>query len=196
MYNESECCCFQKTDGTWGGLSNMKGIDFPLKINGIVILSNEALYQAMRFPKYPEIQKTILEEKSPMSAKMKSKPYRITHTRADFEDVKTLIMYWCLSVKLAQHPGSFGGLLARTGTKNIVEISHKDKFWGTVRDKTNPSLLIGQNELGNLLMKLRAEALPLIQQGQPLRVEPLGIEDFLLLGNPIPAIQGNSLRKP
>ena len=43
---------------------------FPLKINNIDIKTSEALYQSMRFPDYPDIQKEIIYQKSPMTEKM------------------------------------------------------------------------------------------------------------------------------
>lgn len=66
------CEVFWKTADRFGSLSNMAS-GFPLLINGILIQSNEALYQAMRYPFHPEIQQEIIEQPSPMSAKMKAK---------------------------------------------------------------------------------------------------------------------------
>ena len=99
IYNISECCVFRKTKEMFGGLSNMAS-GFPLKINDVKILSAEALYQACKFPHYPDIQRKIISEKSPMTAKMVFKPYN-NNIRKDWEDIKVKVMRWCLQVKLA-----------------------------------------------------------------------------------------------
>ena len=72
-YKRSEVVHFRKTDEEFGGLSNMAP-GYPLRINGTLIFTSEALYQACRFPHRPEVQRLIISQTSPMTAKMKSKP--------------------------------------------------------------------------------------------------------------------------
>lgn len=184
-YKRTESCVFLKTNEAWGALSNMAG-GFTLQINGNPILTTEALYQACRFPHRPDVQQIIIDERSPMAAKMVSKPHR-KESRKDWEQIKVKIMRWCLRVKLAQNWEKFGDVLLMTDDKPIVEESRKDDFWGAkaIDDQT----LVGQNVLGRLLMELREEYkkpnnLHLLQ------VEPLAIPDFLLYGKPITAITG------
>ncbi len=151
-YNTDECVLFRKTDEAFGGLSNMAG-GYPIVVNNIFIRTSEALYQAMRFPDYPEIQKEIIEQKSPMTAKMVSKKYRADKTRSDWDTKRIAIMKWSIKVKLLQNLDTFGTLLLKTDDKNIVEESRKDQFWGAIRvDEKN---LEGTNALGRLLMELR-----------------------------------------
>ncbi|MFA5952915.1 MAG: NADAR family protein [Hyphomicrobium sp.] len=181
-YSRAKAVSFRKTNERFGGLSNMAP-GFPLEINRVHIRSSEALYQACRFPHLPNVQRMILNERSPMTAKMKSKPYR-GDSRPDWDSLRVRIMKWCLRVKLAQHWTSFGQLLLATGNHPIVEDSRKDDYWGakTVDDDT----LSGQNVLGRLLMELRQK---LRENPESLNVvEPLSIPDFLLLGQPIPVI--------
>lgn len=192
-YSLKDTCWFQKVDTQWGGLSNMKGIVYPLMVNKRRILTSEALYQASRFPDFPEIQEEIVKQKSPMAAKMKSKPHRLTHTRGDFEDEKVAIMYWCLRVKLACNPMGFGHLLKKTGSRAIVEVSHKDRFWGTVASKTNPNEVSGANVLGQLLMELRDFYLANQVSKAYLTVEPLNITNFKLFGESIEPVVHPSL---
>lgn len=164
---------------------------FPLRVNGVSIRTSEALYQACRFPHMPEVQRLIIDENSPMTAKMRGKPYR-DQSRADWESVRTKIMRWCLRVKLAQNVRSFGDLLIETGDKPIVEYSSKDDFWGA-RPQEDGSLQ-GMNVLGRLLMELREQ----IRSGAPkdLRtVEPLPLENFFLYGEPIEAIDPGGERE-
>lgn len=189
-YRRDESVVFLKTKEKYGGLSNMAG-GFPLQVNGIPIRSSEALYQACRFPHRPEVQRLIIEQKSPMSAKMKSKPHR-ADSRPDWEqdEVRVKVMRWCLQVKLAQNWEQFGQLLRETGDWHIVEQSRKDDFWGAkpVDDRT----LLGANFLGRLLKELRGKLLAAAADQESLaalqRVEPLQIKDFLLYGCQIEAI--------
>ena len=183
-YIREECIVFRKTAEEYGGLSNMAG-GYPLEINGVAILTSEALYQACRFPHLPDIQKLIIGQRSPMTAKMKSKPHR-KETREDWDRVRVNVMRWCLRVKLAQNWSKFGDLLLRTGDRPIVEESRRDAFWGAkVREE---DLLVGMNVLGRLLMELREEL-----RAEPNRLKEVhepNIENFLLLGNPIPVVTG------
>ncbi len=184
-YNEKDCCVFRKTKEKYGGLSNMAS-GFPLIINSINIYSSEALYQACRFPHLPDVQKEILAQKSPMTAKMKSKPFR-NQSREDWEQVKIKIMQWCLRVKLAQNFLKFGLVLEETYFKSIVEDSSKDDFWGAKRQKGKNDILVGVNALGRLLMELREKYFSK-DRFSLLIVEPPAINNFTLLGNPIKKI--------
>ena len=151
---------------------------FPLKVNGVDIRTSEALYQACRFPHNPEVQRLIIEQRSPMSAKMKSKPYR-DNTRPDWHRVRVRIMRWCLRVKLAQNWEKFRDALLETGDLPIVEHSRRDDFWGA--KPIDEQTLVGVNALGRLLMELRER---IKQEPEPSvslsPVKPLAIPDFLL----------------
>ena len=184
-YKYDEVCFFRKTKELFGGLSNMAS-GYPIKVNGVYILTSEALYQACRFPHLPDVQRKIINEKSPMTAKMVGKPFR-SSTRQDWDNTRVDIMYWCLRVKLAQNFITFGQLLETTWNKPIVEDSSKDPFWGAVKDKKNEACLIGVNALGRLLMKLRQEYNS-SKRFDLLFVEPLSIPNFLLYEEPIQAI--------
>jgi len=179
-YQRAASVVFLKTNEAFGGLSNMAG-GFPLRVNGVRILTSEALYQACRFPHLPDVQRLIIEQRSPMTAKMKSKPHR-SNSRGDWFQVRVKIMRWCLRVKLAQNWRKFSELLLETGDRPIVEQSRKDDFWGAkpIDDDT----LVGMNVLGRLLMELR-EAVKTETRETLCFVDPLAIPDFLLGGEPI-----------
>ncbi|MDP2964016.1 MAG: NADAR domain-containing protein [Sulfurimicrobium sp.] len=183
-YERAQSIVFLKTKEAFGGLSNMAG-GFPLRVNGIRIFNSEALYQACRFPHLPDVQGLVLSEPSPMTAKMKTKPYR-KDSRSDWDQVRVRIMRWCLRIKLVQNWKAFGELLLATGDKPIVEESYKDDFWGA--KPVDKRTLIGMNVLGRLLMELREE-FKSDRRDALLRVEPLQIPDFLLMRQPIPAIE-------
>ena len=177
QYYIDECISFRKTNEEFGGLSNMAG-GYPIVVNDIYIRTSEALYQAMRFPNYPEIQKEIIEQKSPMSAKMISKKYRKEKTRLDWNSKRVAIMKWCLRVKLLQNKDTFGELLLKTKNQDIVEESKKDKFWGA-KKLDDGILLEGTNALGRLLMELRE----IYIKYELTTVESLKLNNFKLYGN-------------
>lgn len=184
-YVRSEVVVVYKTKQDFGGLSNMAS-GYPLHINGVRILTTEALYQACRFPHMPEVQREIIGQHSPMTAKMKSKPHR-KDSRPDWDDVRYKVMRWCLRVKLAQNYEEFGRLLLATHDRPIVEQSRKDDYWGAKLSDETGDRLIGQNVLGRLLMELR-EKLKDDVDGVLKTVPPLGIPDFLLLSKPIETV--------
>lgn len=171
-----------------GGLANMSG-EFPLRVGGERVRSSEALYQACRFPHRPEWQREILDAPNAMRAKMRAKKAgrKKNHSRDDWDEIRVEVMRWCLRVKLAQHYREFFLKLLRwSAPAPIVEMSKKDRFWGAVRD--DDGVLRGANQLGRLLVELRDEAIAWKKAGreaESLRVAPLLIKDFLLLGRPI-----------
>lgn len=180
-YSRKDSVVFRKTDEPFGGLSNMAG-GYPIHVNGVRILTSEALYQICRFPHLPDVQKMIIGQISPMTAKMRSKPYR-KDSRPDWDQVRVRVMRWSLRMKLANNWNAFSALLLRTGERPIVEESRKDDFWGA-KVINDGDALVGMNVLGRLLMELREQVK---QQGRDaaLDVAPPDIPQFLLFGRPI-----------
>ncbi|WP_243708124.1 NADAR domain-containing protein [Luteimonas arsenica] len=180
-YSRKESVVFLKTDEPFGGLSNMAG-GYPIHVSGVRILTSEALYQVCRFPHLPDVQKMIVGQISPITAKMRSMPYR-KDSRPDWEQVRVRIMRWSLRMKLANNWNTFSALLLRTGERPIVEESRKDDFWGA-KVVDDGDTLVGMNVLGRLLMELREQVK---QQGRDaaLDVAPPDIPQFLLFGRPI-----------
>jgi len=178
-YTRTECATFRKTRDAFGGLSNMAA-GFPLMVNGVAIRTTEALYQACRFPLLPDVQRAVIDSRSPMMAKMLTKPHRHM-TRPDWDTIRVPLMYWCLQLKLVQNWDAFGALLLSTGDKEIVEDSSKDPFWGAV---PAGDTLVGENVLGRLETGLREK----LRKGDTEKLRalvPLAIPDFLLYGEPI-----------
>lgn len=179
-YVRQESVAFRKTAEDFGGMSNMAP-GYPLYVVGWHLRTSEALYQACRFPHLPHIQELIIDQTSPMTAKMKSKPYR-EHSRPDWDRVRIPIMRWCLLHKLAQNWRRFSHLLLSTGDRSIVEESFKDDFWGAIPE--GPDLLVGKNVLGRLLMELR-ERLKVRLEISGICVKAPPIPDFQLVGRQI-----------
>lgn len=174
-YHKNDCVVFKSTKATFGGLSNMAP-GFPIKAYGMWIRNSEALYQALRFPNHPEIQKTILRINSPITAKRYGRKY-IDNTRKDWENHRFNIMRFCISVKLEQNKESFSKLLISTEGKQIVEFSDIDKVWGALKIG---DYYEGTNALGRLLMELREKVL-----NDKFELEVPNIPNFRLLGNEI-----------
>ena len=181
-YIKKEVIFFRTTTGEFGPLSNMAP-DYPLFANGVRIPTLEALYQACRFPNEPEIQRVIIEQISPMTAKMKSKKYR-GRTREDWDSVRVNIMRWCLRLKLSQNWARFGAVLEKTAHKPIVEESTKDAFWGAMPKQDGT--LVGMNVLGRLLMELREQYLD-VKTGRTEGLTYPIIPNLFLLGRPLEA---------
>jgi len=182
-YRVADCAVFCKTRDANGGCSNMAA-GFPLLVNGIAIRTSEALYQAMRFPHWPEMQEKIIAQASPMAAKAVCAPFREERSRPDWMEVRVPLMAWVLRVKLIQNFVSFGDVLLATGGRPIVEQSFKDDFWGAM--PCGAGLLRGRNVLGRLLDELYAA---LVADPMSLtRVEP-PVSGMLLMGQPITTIE-------
>ena len=132
--------------------------DYPILMNGNRVLTSEHLYQALKFPNNPEIQKNILSKPSPIACKMIAKKTDYKKLiRQDWKSVQIEIMEFCLKTKLVWNWVKFGNLLQSTEGKTIYEISSKkDKYWGVVSSDTG---FVGENHMGKLLMKLRDEFL-------------------------------------
>lgn len=178
-YYKHEVISFAKTTGKFGCLSNI-ATDYVLFVNEINIPNVEALYQACKFSLYPEIQRQIIEERSPMMSKRISRHYQ-AYVRSDWEQIKFLVMEWCLKLKLLQNWDKFGKLLKESGSSVIVEYSTKDNVWGA--SPIDNEKLAGQNILGRLLMKIRAQYV--IPNRKPQKVLPPNVIGLLLYGTPV-----------
>ncbi len=190
QYDIRTVVAFKKTTDKWGELSNMCA-GFPVVVNDVPVKSVEALYQACRFPDFPDVQRKILEQSSPMTAKMVGKPH-IAETRKDWEQVRVLIMKWVLRVKLAQNWEAFSKVLLESADKDIVELSNKDPFWGA--KPLEGSIVLGVNALGRLLMELRAH-IKANSKEKFMSVAPLKIENFKLYGKNITFVYESDKKK-
>ncbi len=185
------CQVIYKVDGEYGDLSNMCNA-FPLTVNGVTVKSSEALFQACKYPSEPDWQRDIIDAPHAMQCKMKArKTGRPKHVRADWPEVNVSVMRWVLRVKLACHPQRIAALLRWSGQAPFVEISRNDAFWGAI--EAADRVARGENHLGRLYTELRETVRAKFAEGKEadlLKVEPLPIENFLLLGEPIGLLVG------
>ncbi|MGE5435903.1 MAG: NADAR family protein [Syntrophothermus sp.] len=148
-----------KVKDEFGWLSCMS--PYPVEYERTRYRTCEALFQCLRFPNNPEVQNEILEQKSPIAAKMKARKYKSLLNRGakwDESNDDIPLMYNCLKLKLFQHP-DLQTKLIQTGEDLIVEdcTSHdreSARFWGMVKKEDN---WIGSNVLGLLWMQIRDE---------------------------------------
>jgi ribA/ribD-fused uncharacterized protein len=149
-----ETIAFTKVALPFGWLGNMA--PYPVTWEGREWRTTEALFQALRFSD-EEIREKIREQKSPMSAKMVSKPFadrRVVEVGSaqDIENMKL-----CIQLKLEQHP-QLQQELSKTGDKLIVEdvtsrgARGTNLLWGSLQKDGEWH---GQNVLGHLWMQAR-----------------------------------------
>lgn len=150
---------FTKVKLPYGWLGNMAA--YPVTHEGLEYRTTEALFQALRFSKFPEIAEKIRQEKSPMSAKMVAKGHKDLLEQSGYELLGQQdweYMKLCLRLKVEQHP-QLKQMLLDTGEDKIVEdCSSRPQgtglFWGAEYKDGKWS---GKNILGKLWMQLRQE---------------------------------------
>lgn len=148
---------FTKVDLPYGWLGNMYAS--PIKFNGKIWKTSEALFQALRFDD-EEIRELIRNEKSPMGAKMRAKANKnkmkvLPMSYEDLENMKMVVRQ-----KFEQNP-VLKSKLKITGEHEIIENignrnGERHLFWGM--KKVNGEW-IGQNNMGQILMEIRSEIL-------------------------------------
>lgn len=141
--------CFYEQD--FYVLSNFSAFDLLWEGRGFP--TSEHAYHWEKFPGYPHIQAEICEAHSAHEA------FKIAERtvgraawvrRPDWDAVKVSIMRRILRAKVEQHEYVRRKLL-QTGTRELVENSWRDDFWGWGPNRD------GQNMLGKLWMEIRAE---------------------------------------
>jgi N-glycosidase YbiA len=146
---------FKAKEEEFCGLSSLSGV-YPFLINGRRVPTCEHLYQALKFPNHPEIQKQILNDESTKRCKSIANKHRKL-IRPDWNEIQLEVMEFCLKSKLIWNWFGIGRLLSATEDKCIYEMTEcKDRHWGVAQSDKG---FEGENHLGKLLMKLRDEYL-------------------------------------
>jgi GTP cyclohydrolase II len=138
---------FYHSDQPWGEFSNFS--QHAIFCHGRIWPTVEHFYQAQKFvgTRYEE---DIRLCKTPTLAKKRASDLINLISQKDWSAVRENVMLKGLRVKFNQHPDLRQKLLA-SGTRQIIEHTEHDEYWG---DAKNGS---GQNRLGHLLMRIRAE---------------------------------------
>lgn len=168
-YFKTDTIHFYRNNEPYGLLSNMYPVN--IEFEGIKAFHSEGLYQACKYPYNPEIQQEILNEKNSMKCKMIAKKY-VNHIRQDWgmnynDGIRIDCMWFALTVKYKNN--EFRNML-NSVTKNIVEKSKKDDFWGTFEYDDH---YLGCNVLGEMLMSLK---------NHDGNIYIPNVKDFILLG--------------
>ena len=120
-----------------------------VEIDGLVYPTSEHAYQAAKCTNEAG-RDEIRHARSPLLAKTLSNEKYALEKRKDWEGVKLEVMESILREKMQQHEEVRNALI-RSGDQVIAEASPQDSFWGTGMGGD------GQNQLGKIWMKLRAE---------------------------------------
>lgn len=142
-----------------GWLSCMSA--YKIEHDGIIFRTCEALFQWFRFSEFKDIQTQIIECKSPMGVKMIARKNRYKLNRGvkwDEAPEDLITMEKCLKLKLEQHLELKEKLLLTNNGRIIEDCTTHDResarFWGMVN---KDGQWLGENQLGNIWMKLRQE---------------------------------------
>ena len=144
---------FTGVDKPYGWLGNMA--PFRIDYKRQRWLTSEALFQSMRYDDL-KVKEIIRAEKSPLSAKMKSKTNKdlMVVEPCSPEDLENMRL--CIRLKFEQNP-VIKEKLKKTFPHEIIEdVSKRNgarhEFWGA---RNNGGNWTGQNHMGKLLMELR-----------------------------------------
>ena len=139
-----ECVCFYEQE--FYVLSNFSA--FRVRYQGVDYDTAEHAYQAQKFDGNMEMQALIRYSRSAHEA-FKAAETGAPWRRADWNDVKLGIMRQIIRAKFEQHE-YVRRKLRETGSRELVEDSWRDAFWGIGPNGD------GENWLGKLWMELRA----------------------------------------
>lgn len=156
MREDPKPATFTKASLPFGWLGNMS--PYPLWHEGVLYRTAEALFQALRFDDV-RIRREIRDQKSPMGAKFVAKHYAEKMIVKPKSDLDLANMEFVLRLKVKQCP-DLAAMLVDTGDAPLIEDVTKrgnkgnNCFWGAMLvDGT----WIGENVLGNIWMRIRAD---------------------------------------
>jgi len=136
---------FSSGSGDFGFLSNFYERSF--EYSERMWKTSESCYQAMKSPIF-EQQEWVRASVSPGESKRRGRQLAII--REDWDDQKLFFMEDILHYKFLD--GYLRVLLLDTGDAELIEYTYwNDRYWGVGTDYK------GENHLGKILMKVRAE---------------------------------------
>lgn len=123
---------------------------YPIRMGAEWMPTAEHLYQASKLRHHD--RSCVLQAATGRQAKAAA--YAASELwHPDWPEIRTVVMRWCLAVKLQQHWDEIASVLANTDPLPIVEWSRKDSFWGSIPQSNGT--LVGLNCLGGLWVELR-----------------------------------------
>ncbi len=118
-----------------------------VEIDSVLYKTAEHAYQALRV--IPALRKEIMQARSPLDAWRLGQDCKEAGKLIENVD-KDALMERIFRAKLAQHK-DIESVLRATGDRELLKVYEADSYWGTGSNGT------GQNKMGVLWMKLRAE---------------------------------------
>lgn len=115
----------------------------PVTYNGMRFENNEAAFQAAKCPE----RMAEFCRLNPSEAKKLGRRVKL---RDDWEAVKDAVMYEICKAKFSQNPDLADKLAATRMPNSLKAITWGDRIWGVCDG-------VGENRLGKILMRVRAE---------------------------------------
>ena len=140
---------FYSRSAPYGEFSNFAL--FPILVDGQWWPTSEHYYQAMKYED-PKLQEWVRKTADPMEAANRGRDPQYAK-RADWESYRNVVMEKAVRAKFLQYP-ELQTLLLSTGKARIFEHTENDCYWGDCGTHK------GENRLGLLLEKIRAELMP------------------------------------
>jgi len=121
---------------------------YPAKINvdGKIYKTAEHYYQSEKATNTMD-KSRVMQAESPSNARRIGKQIK---KRADFDEIKDIIMYKGVKAKFTQNVEVKAYLLA-TGDRYLIEDASFSPYWGTGYND------MGENKMGKMLMQIRDE---------------------------------------
>lgn len=147
--------------------------------------TSEHYFQAQKFVHYPHLAAEVFNASSAREA-LNIAQKNSAHVDRNWESIKVLIMLEAVRGKFHQHP-SLKGMLLNTKNAVLVEDARgNDGFWG------NGANGDGQNQLGQVLMRVRAELQKRIALDAPYKSNPPSYYTERLVETPLLTLQASA----
>ena len=158
-YKRDQACGFRFTKQKWGAFSNFQPFAVPIVAGPWTFATSEALYQACKFARRPDVQQRIAEAPTAREAAAIGRTPGLGIDPA-WAAQRVDLMRWVLRMKREANAAEIDAVLATTGNRPIVEVSTRDPWWGArpVADRYE-----GNNVLGRLWMEIRRQ----LRHGDP-----------------------------
>ena len=152
-YKRDQACGFRFTRQAWGAFSNFQPLAVPIVAGPWTFATSEALYQACKFARRPDVQQRIAEVSTAREAAAIGRTPGLG-IDPGWNAQRVDVMRWVLRMKREANAAEIDAVLAKTGERPIVEVSTRDPWWGArpLADRYE-----GNNVLGRLWMELRQQ---------------------------------------
>ena len=148
MWEDPSCIKFYERGQPYFEFTNFA--EYPIQLDGKTWPTSEHYFQAQKFVGTPFEEQVRNLPRARDAFELSRLPEVSQWLRSDWETVKLDVMYKALLAKFSQHK-NLRDMLFNTGNRQLIEHTSMDCFWGDGGDG------LGKNNLGKLLMNVRAE---------------------------------------